>query len=111
MRFGEILVEVPPFAFLQPTATGQAALVDAVAKAIGEAGAVADLFAGVGTLQLSVPAGRKVDCDDGAADAIVVLTCAARRAQSVVANEHREARKVVTEGECGEERGRDQGAA
>src|SRR3546814_5017001 len=24
MRFGEILVEVPPFAFLQPTATGQA---------------------------------------------------------------------------------------
>ena len=48
MRFGDILVEVPPFAFLQPTAAGQNALIDAVTKAIGEAGAVAtehrDLF-------------------------------------------------------------------
>src|SRR3546814_8244375 len=92
MRFGEILVEVPPFAFLQPTATGQAALVDAVAKAIGEAGAVADLFAGVGTFALSVQAGRKVYAAEGARDAIAALTGAANRARALVATEHRDLR-------------------
>src|SRR3546814_9976194 len=60
VRFGDIAVEVPPFAFLQATAAGQAALVDAAREAIGDAPAVADLFAGVGTFALSVQAGRKV---------------------------------------------------
>ncbi|WP_293643641.1 class I SAM-dependent RNA methyltransferase, partial [Sphingopyxis sp. RIFCSPHIGHO2_12_FULL_65_19] len=79
MRFGDVTVEVPPFAFLQPTATGQAALVDAVARAIGDAGAVADLFAGVGTFALSVQAGRKVYAAEGARDAIAALAAAANR--------------------------------
>ncbi|HWW59453.1 MAG TPA: class I SAM-dependent RNA methyltransferase, partial [Sphingopyxis sp.] len=79
MRFGDILVEVPPFAFLQATAAGQAALVDAVQRAIGDAGAVADLFAGVGTFALSVQAGRKVYAAEGARDAIAALTGAANR--------------------------------
>ena len=68
VRFGEISVEVPPFAFLQATAAGQAALVDSVRRAIGDAGAVADLFAGVGTFALSVQAGRKVYAAEGARD-------------------------------------------
>ena len=90
MRFGDLLVEVPPFAFLQATAAGQAALVDAVRKAIGEAGAVADLFAGVGTFALSVQAGCKVYAAEGARDAIAALTGAANRARALVATEHRD---------------------
>lgn len=90
MRFGDILVEVPPFAFLQPTATGQAALVDAVRRAIGDAGAVADLFAGVGTFALSVQAGRKVYAAEGARDAIAALTAAANRQRALVTGEHRD---------------------
>lgn len=89
-RFGEIAVEVPPFAFLQATAAGQAALVEAVRRAIGDAGAVADLFAGVGTFALSVQAGRKVYAAEGARDAIAALTGAANRARALVATEHRD---------------------
>ena len=88
--FGDVTVEVPPFAFLQATTTGQAALVDAVRRAIGEAGAVADLFAGVGTFALSVQAGRKVYAAEGARDAIAALTGAANRARALVATEHRD---------------------
>lgn len=90
MRFGDILVEVPPFAFLQPTAAGQAGLVDAVREAIGDAGAVADLFAGVGTFALSVQAGRRVYAAEGARDAIAALTAAANRQRALVAGEHRD---------------------
>ena len=90
MRFGKILVEVPPFAFLQPTTTGQAALVEAVTRAIGDARAVADLFAGVGTFALSVQEGRKVYAAEGARDAIAALAGAANRAGALVATEHRD---------------------
>jgi 23S rRNA (uracil1939-C5)-methyltransferase len=90
MRFGDVTVEVPPFAFLQPTSAGQAALIDAVTKAIGDAGAVADLFAGVGTFALSVQAGRKVYAAEGARDAIAALGGAANRARALVATEHRD---------------------
>ncbi|MBL0767688.1 class I SAM-dependent RNA methyltransferase [Sphingopyxis sp. DHUNG17] len=90
VRFGEIAVEVPPFAFLQATAAGQAALVEAVQRAIGDAPAVADLFAGVGTFALSVKQGRKVYAAEGARDAIAALTGAANRARALVATEHRD---------------------
>lgn len=90
VRFGGIAVEVPVFAFLQPTVVGQEALVEAVAKAIGDAGAVADLFAGVGTFALSVQAGRKIYAAEGARDAVAALTGAANRARALVATEHRD---------------------
>jgi 23S rRNA (uracil1939-C5)-methyltransferase len=90
MRFGDVTVEIPPFAFLQPTAIGQTALIDAVRRAIGDAGAVADLFAGVGTFALSVQAGRKVYAAEGARDAVAALTGAANRARALVATEHRD---------------------
>jgi len=90
VRFGGIAVEVPVFAFLQPTRVGQEALVDAVTKAIGDAGAVADLFAGIGTFALSVQAGRKVYAAEGARDAIAALAGAANRVRALVATEHRD---------------------
>ncbi|WP_168452664.1 class I SAM-dependent RNA methyltransferase [Sphingopyxis microcysteis] len=88
--FGDVTVEVPPFAFLQATTAGQAALVDAVTRAIGDAGAVADLFAGVGTFALSIQQGRKVYAAEGARDAIAALMGAANRARALVATEHRD---------------------
>ncbi len=90
VRFGGIAVEVPPFAFLQPTAVGQDALIEAVTRAIGDAPAVADLFAGVGTFALSVQAGRKVYAAEGARDATAAMTGAANRARALVATEHRD---------------------
>ncbi|WP_432770384.1 MAG: class I SAM-dependent RNA methyltransferase [Sphingopyxis sp.] len=90
MRFGEIGVELPPFAFLQPTEAGQTALVDAVRRAVGDAGAVADLFAGVGTFALSLQKGRKVYAAEGARDAIAALKAAANRTGALVATEHRD---------------------
>ncbi|AJA08735.1 Putative RNA methyltransferase [Sphingopyxis fribergensis] len=90
MRFGDVTVEVPPFAFLQPTSAGQAALIEAVTKTIGDAGAVTDLFAGVGTFALSVQAGRKIYAAEGARDAIAALAAAANRARALVATEHRD---------------------
>ena len=88
--FGDVTVEVPAFSFLQPTTAGQAALVDAVAKAIGEAGAIADLFAGVGTFALSLQKGRKVYAAEGARDAIAALKASANRVGALVATEHRD---------------------
>jgi len=88
--FGDVTVEVPAFAFLQATTAGQAALVDAVTRAIGDAGAVADLFAGVGTFALSIQQGRKVYAAEGARDAIAALQAAANRARALVATEHRD---------------------
>lgn len=90
MTFGDISVEVPAFAFLQATLSGEAALVAAVREAVGDAGAVADLFAGVGTFALSLAEGRKVYAAEGARDAIGALTSAANRARALVASEHRD---------------------
>lgn len=88
--FGDVTVEVPTFPFLQATAAGQVALVDAVTRAIGSAAAVADLFAGVGTFALSVQKGRKIYAAEGARDAIAALAAAANRARALVATEHRD---------------------
>lgn len=88
--FGDVTVEAPAFSFLQPTTMGQAALVDAVTKAIGDAGAVADLFAGVGTFALSIQKGRKVYAAEGARDAIAALKASANRVGAQVATEHRD---------------------
>lgn len=49
MRFGATDMPLPPDAFLQATAQGEAALVDAVLEGIPAQGAVVDLFSGLGT--------------------------------------------------------------
>lgn len=53
-RYGRALVATPPGAFLQATAEGEAALVQAVSLAIGPARKIADLFAGCGTFALAL---------------------------------------------------------
>jgi 23S rRNA (uracil1939-C5)-methyltransferase len=76
VTLGGIPVALPHGAFLQATAEGEAALVAAVASAVGGAAIVADLFAGLGTFALALPG--KVYAAEGARDAALALKAAGR---------------------------------
>ena len=89
ITLGGAPVPFPIGAFLQATAEGEAALVSAVHEAVGEAGAVADLFAGLGTFALSFPK-AKVYAAEGARDALLSLKSGAGRAQRMLLAEHRD---------------------
>jgi 23S rRNA (uracil1939-C5)-methyltransferase len=82
VTFGAVAVDLPPDAFLQASSTGEAAIRAVVLDALDAAprGAVADLFAGCGTLSLPIAATRAVHAVDGDAQAIAALGQAARRA-------------------------------
>ncbi|WP_088190796.1 class I SAM-dependent RNA methyltransferase [Sphingobium sp. Z007] len=90
ISFGGVPVGFPPFAFLQATPDGEAALVGAVRDALPETGAIADLFAGLGTFALALGDGRPVYAGEGARDAILALKLAAGRAQRRLAADHRD---------------------
>lgn len=85
---GGVAVPLPQVAFLQATADGEAALVAGVTAAVGEAGTVADLFAGIGTFALGLSA--RVYAAEGARDSALALKAAANRAQRPVFVEHRD---------------------
>jgi 23S rRNA (uracil1939-C5)-methyltransferase len=89
ITLGGVPVPFPAGAFLQATPEGEVVLVVAVHEAIGRAGAVADLFAGLGTFTLTLP-GARVYAAEGARDAILSLKTAAGRAQRHVAADHRD---------------------
>ena len=89
-------VPLPHGAFLQATAEGEAALVAAVREAVGEAGTVADLFAGLGTFALAL-AGR-IYAGEGARDAALALKAAANRAQRTIFVDHRDLFRRPLEG-------------
>ncbi|BBD97264.1 class I SAM-dependent RNA methyltransferase [Sphingobium amiense] len=89
ISFGGVPVGFPPFAFLQATPDGEAALVEAVRDALPESGAIADLFCGLGTFVLSVGA-RPAYAAEGARDVILSLKAGAGRAQRRVAADHRD---------------------
>ena len=76
-------VRFPPGAFLQATADGEAALAAAVQEAIAGAGAIADLFAGVGTFALATRAAYAAEASRDAAEAL-------KRAAPAVQVEHRD---------------------
>lgn len=107
VRLGGVPVTLPPAAFLQATADGEAALIEAVTSIIGRAalssGArVADLFAGSGTFALPLSATAKVEAVDGAGPAIRALESAARRANRPVTVQHRDLfRRPLTAQELG----------
>ncbi|MFB0873477.1 MULTISPECIES: class I SAM-dependent RNA methyltransferase [unclassified Sphingobium] len=90
VSFGGVAVGFPPFAFLQATPDGEAALVGAVRDALPEAGAVADLFCGLGTFALAIGGGRPVYAAEGARDVVLALKAGAGRAQRRVAADHRD---------------------
>lgn len=88
VTLGGVAVPLPPGAFLQATPEGESALVSAVREAVGAAGLIADLFAGLGTFALALPG--KVYAAEAARDAAASLKAAADRAQRPVFVEHRD---------------------
>lgn len=90
ITFGGTPVPFPPGSFLQATPEGEAALVTAVREAIGDARAVADLFAGLGTFALNIAPRAKVYAGEAARDAILSLKAAAARSQRPIFAEHRD---------------------
>ncbi|MDX1483486.1 MAG: class I SAM-dependent RNA methyltransferase [Alphaproteobacteria bacterium] len=79
-RFGGVPVPLPPLAFLQASAAGEAALVEAVTAAVPDGAAVVDLYSGAGTFTFPLSRGRRVAAFDGDADLIGTLDGAARAA-------------------------------
>lgn len=73
VAFGPARVPLPPGAFLQATAAGEAALVAAVLQATAGARRVADLFAGCGTFALPLAAGAAVHAAEGDAAMVAAL--------------------------------------
>lgn len=78
ISLGGVAVPLPHNAFLQATADGEQALVEAVKTAIGPARLIADLFAGLGTFALAV--GGRVYAAEADRTAALALKSAANRA-------------------------------
>lgn len=76
MTLSGVPVTLPHGAFLQATAEGEAALVAAVREAVGQAGVIADLFAGLGTFALALAG--KIYAAEGARDAALALKSVGR---------------------------------
>jgi 23S rRNA (uracil1939-C5)-methyltransferase len=90
IRFGGVAVPFPPYAFLQATPDGEAALVTTVADALPAQGALADLFCGLGTFALALGATRPVYAGEAARDLVLALKGAGNRAQRRMVAEHRD---------------------
>ncbi|HEX8379657.1 MAG TPA: class I SAM-dependent RNA methyltransferase [Allosphingosinicella sp.] len=88
VSLGAVPVPLPHGAFLQATAEGEQALVEAVRRSVGDARIVADLFAGLGTFALALPG--RILAVEGARDAALALKAAAGRAGRAVFVDHRD---------------------
>ena len=90
-----VRVQFPVGGFLQATADGEAALVEAVREAVAGSRAIADLFAGLGTFALAVRAAYAAEASRDAAAAL-------KRAAPEIAVEHRDLyRRPLDSGELG----------
>lgn len=90
ISFGGVAVGFPPYAFLQATPDGEAALVGTVRDALPTGGAIADLFCGLGTFALALGDARPVYAAEGARDLVLSLKLAANRAQRRMVADHRD---------------------
>lgn len=88
ITLGGVAVPFPPGGFLQATADGETALVDAVREAVGSAIHIADLFAGLGTFGFAV--GGNVMAVEGTRDALLAMKAGAARAGRHMRAEHRD---------------------
>lgn len=77
LKVGSAHVALPPGAFLQATAEGEAALARLVIGHVGAAKRVADLFAGIGTFALRLAERARVSAADNEAASIKALERAA----------------------------------
>ncbi|MEQ8356441.1 MAG: class I SAM-dependent RNA methyltransferase [Kiloniellaceae bacterium] len=80
LSFGGVPVVPPPGGFVQPTAEGEALLVELVMAAVPDAAeTAADLFAGCGTFTFPLAGRLQVYAAEGAEDSLAALDSAARR--------------------------------
>lgn len=77
LKVGKAHVQLPPGAFLQATAEGEATLSERVLHHAGKAKRVADLFSGIGTFALRLAEQARVTAVDSEAPAIKALERAA----------------------------------
>jgi 23S rRNA (uracil1939-C5)-methyltransferase len=89
VTLGDVPVPFPHGSFLQATPDGEESLIAAVCEAVGKAGTIADLFAGLGTFALSLAPARVYAAEAGR-DVILSLKGAAARAGRQVFAEHRD---------------------
>ncbi|WP_265501841.1 class I SAM-dependent RNA methyltransferase [Paracoccus beibuensis] len=80
LPMGRARVLPPPGAFLQATAEGEAALLDAVRRSVAGAGRIADLFSGCGTFTLPLAEAAQVHAVEGLAAPLAALDSAWRNA-------------------------------
>ena len=80
LRIGRALVPLPPGAFLQATAAGEATLARLVGEHIGTAKRVADLFCGIGTFALRLAETARVAAYDSDTSAVKALQLGAAKA-------------------------------
>ena len=85
-----IPVDYPAGAFLQATADGEAALVEAVREGLAGADRVADLFSGLGTFAFALAGAARVSAAEAARDAHLACRAAAGRAGLPVGAVHRD---------------------
>lgn len=78
LQVGRAHVPLPPGAFLQATAEGEAALARLVSEHVGKAKRVADLFCGIGTFALRLAETARVTAADSEASAVKALQRAAQ---------------------------------
>jgi 23S rRNA (uracil1939-C5)-methyltransferase len=78
VRMGKASVVLPPGAFLQATAEGEAVLTRLVAEHAGNAKTIADLFCGVGPFALRLAERARVVAADGDEQAVAALRQAAK---------------------------------
>ncbi len=90
VTFSGIAVAYPPYGFVQATHDGEAVLIGAVSDIIGEAKAVADLFAGLGTFTFALAKDRKFYAAEADREPIAALKSASERAGLSVFTEHRD---------------------
>ncbi len=80
LRVGPAIVPLPPAAFLQATAEGEAVLSRLVVAACADAAKIADLFCGIGPFALQLAARARVVVVDNDDDALAALKRAAASA-------------------------------
>lgn len=80
VALGAARVPLPPGAFLQATAEGEAALLAAVENAVGPAKRIIDLFAGCGTFAIPLAQTAEVHAVEGAKELTSALSAGARNA-------------------------------
>ena len=90
MMFGGTAVNLPVDSFLQPSTSGEAALVNLILGALGKRKNVADLYAGCGTFTFALAPGRRVHAVEGHGGSLAALAAAARSAGGRITSERRD---------------------